>query len=191
MAYVLFISESKLKDSTAINLNVDPEILLPYVLQAQRIYIETKLGTTLYEKLESLITAGTIGDGGNEAYKTLVDEYIGDCLPSWAFHMCIPYLRFKTENGNIYSKTSETGTALSTEEAQHLREEVRNNAEYFTERMIKYITNNISLFPEYNTNSGADISPDQNAYYNGMNLERPMRQGTKLTLRNFLNASDY
>ena len=65
--------------------------------------------------------------------------------------MCIPYLRFKTENGNIYSKTSETGTALSTEEAQHLREEVRNNAEYFTERMIKYITNNIILFPEYNT----------------------------------------
>ncbi len=191
MAYVLFISEAKLKDSTAINLNVDPEILLPYVLQAQRIYIETKLGTTIYEKLESLITAGTIGNVGNEAYKTLVDEYIGDCLPSWAFHMCIPYLRFKTENGNIYSKTSETGTALSTEEAQHLREEVRNNAEYFTERMIKYITNNITLFPEYNTNSGADISPDQNAYYNGMNLERPMRQGTKLTLRNFLNASDY
>ena len=191
MAYVLFISEAKLKDSTAINLNVDPEILLPYVLQAQRIYIEPKLGTTLYEKLESLITAGTIGNVGNEAYKTLVDEYIGDCLPSWAFHMCIPYLRFKTENGNIYSKTSETGTALSTEEAQHLREEVRNNAEYFTERMIKYITNNITLFPEYNTNSGADISPDQNAYYNGMNLERPMRQGTKLTLRNFLNASGY
>ena len=191
MAYVLFISEAKLKDSTAINLNCDPEILLPYVLQAQRIYIEPKLGTTLYEKLESLITAGTIGNVGNEAYKTLVDEYIGDCLPSFAFHMCIPYLRFKTENGNIYSKTSETGNALSTEEAQHLREEVRNNAEYFLERMISYITNNISLFPEYNTNSGADISPDQNAYYNGMNLERPMRQGTKLTLRNFLNASDY
>ena len=191
MAYVLFISEAKLKDSTAINLNLSTDLLLPYVLQAQKLYVEPKLGTTLYEKLESLITAGTIGNVGNEAYKTLVDEYIGDCLPSWAFHMCIPYLRFKTENGNIYSKTSETGTALSTEEAQHLREEVRNNAEYFTERMIKYITNNITLFPEYNTNSGADISPDQNAYYNGMNLERPMRQGTKLTLRNFLNASDY
>jgi len=191
MSYVLFISEAKLKDSTAINLNVDPNTILPYIFQAQRIYIEPKLGTTLYQKLETLITAGTIGNVGNEAYKTLVDEYIGDCLPSWAFHMCIPYLRFKTENGNIYSKTSETGNALSTEEAQHLREEVRNNAEYFTERMIQYITNNITLFPEYNTNSGADISPDQNAYYNGMNLERPMRQGTKLTLRNFLNASDY
>ena len=60
MAYVLFISEAKLKDSTAINLNVDPQILLPYVLQAQRIYIEPKLGTTLYQKLEAEITAGTL-----------------------------------------------------------------------------------------------------------------------------------
>jgi len=191
MAYVLFISEAKLKDSTAINLNVDPEILLPYVLQAQRIYIEPKIGTDLYEKLESLITAGTIGNVGNEAYKTLVDDYIGDMLPNWAFYHAIPFLRFKIENGNIYSKTSETGTALSTEEAQHLREEVRNTAEYYTERLIDYVRNNITSFPEYNTNSGADVSPDQNAYYNGMNLERPIRQGTELTLRNFLNASDY
>ena len=44
--------------------------------------------------------------------------------------MAIPYLRFKFENGNIYSKTSETGTALSTEEAQHIREEVLNTASY-------------------------------------------------------------
>ena len=186
MAYVLFISESKLKSSTALNLSVDPEILLPYLLQAQRIYCEPKLGTTLYEKIEAEITAGTLAG----AYKTLVDDYIGLMLPSWAFHMCIPYLRFKVENGNIYSKTSETGTALSTEEAQHLREEVRNNAEYFTERMIEYITNNLASFPEYSTNSGADVSPDRNAFYNGMNLERPSQQGTRLTLRNFLNSSD-
>jgi len=191
MAYVLFISEAKLKDSTAINLNVDVELLLPYVRQAQKLYVETKLGTDLTQKLKDLITAGTIGNVGNEAYKTLVDDYIGDMLPNWAFYHAVPFLRFKIENGNIYSKTSETGTALSTEEAQHLREEVRNTAEYYTERMIEYVRNNITSFPEFNTNSGADVSPDENAYYNGMNLERPMRQGTKLTLRNFLNASDY
>ncbi len=190
MAYVLFISEAKLKDSTAINLNVDVELLLPYVRQAQKLYVETKLGTDLTQKLKDLITAGTIGNVGNEAYKTLVDDYIGDMLPNWAFYHAIPFLRFKIENGNIYSKTSETGNALSTEEAQHLREEVRNTAEYYTERLIDYVTNNTGSFPEYNTNSGSDVNPDQNAYYNGMNLERPMRQGTKLTLRNFLNASD-
>lgn len=191
MAYVLFISEEKLKDSTAINLNVDPNLLLPYVRQAQKLYVEPKLGTQLTEKLKDLITLGTIGDVGNEAYKTLLDDYIGDMLPNWAFYHAVPFLRFKIENGNIYSKTSETGNALSTEESQSLREEVSNTAQYYTERLIDYICNNTSSFPEYNTNTGADVNPDQNAYYNGMNLERPRQQGTRLTLRNFLNASDY
>ena len=191
MAYVLFISEEKLKESTAINLNVDVDLLLPYVRQAQKLYVETKLGTDLTQKLKDLITAGTIGNVGNEAYKTLLDDYVGDMLPNWAFYHAVPFLRFKIENGNIYSKTSETGTALSETEAQHLREEVRNTAEYYTERLIDYIRNNTSSFPEYNTNSGADVSPDSNAYYNGMNLERPMQKGTKLTLRDFLSAGDY
>jgi hypothetical protein len=191
MSYVLFISSEKLKDSTAINLNVDPNLLLPYLRQAQKLYVEPKLGTQLTQKLKDLITAGTIGDVANAAYKTLLDDYIGDMLPNWAFYHAIPFLRFKIENGNIYSKTSETGNALSTEESQSLREEVSNTAQYYTERLIEYITNNTGLFPEYSTNSGADVNPDRNAYYNGMNLERPMQQGTKLTLRNFLNASDY
>ena len=191
MAYVLFISEEKLKDSTAINLNVDPNLLLPYVRQAQKLYVEPKLGTKLTQKLKDLITAGTIGNVANAAYKTLLDDYIGDMLPNWAFYHAVPFLRFKIENGNIYSKTSETGNALSTEESQSLREEVSNTAQYYTERLIDYICNNTSSFPEYNTNTGADVNPDQNAYYNGMNLERPRQQGTRLTLRNFLNASDY
>ena len=50
MAYVLFISEDKLKDSTAINGNVSVDFLLPYVRIAQKIYCEDKLGTDLYQK---------------------------------------------------------------------------------------------------------------------------------------------
>ena len=91
MAYVLFISESKLKSSTAINLNVSTDLLLPYVLQAQKLYVEPKLGTTLYKKLESLITAGTIGNVGNEAYKTLVDDYIGECYRIGRFITLYPF----------------------------------------------------------------------------------------------------
>ena len=185
MAYVLFISESKLKDSTAINLNVDVDILLPFVREAQKLYVETALGTDLTQHLKDHIIAGTLAG----ADKTLVDDYIGDMLPGYSLYHAIPYLRFKVENGNIYSKTSETGTSLSTEEAQHLREEVLNTASYYRERMIDYIRNNTASFPDYSTNSGADVNPSIDNYYAGMNLERP-RQGTELTLRNFLNAGD-
>ena len=180
--YVLFISEEKLKDSTAINMNVDVNILLPYLKQAQKLYVEPKIGTDLSDKLKSEITAGTLAG----AYKTLVDDYISEMLPNWAFYHCIPFLRFKIENGNIYSKTSETGTALSTEEAQHLREEIRNTSEYYTERLTDYLRNNTSSFAEYSTNSGADISPSSSNYYAGMNLDTRNAQGNKLTLKDFL-----
>ena len=189
MAYVLFISESKLKDSTAINLNVDVDLLLPFVREAQKLYVETALGTDLTQKLKDLITAGTIGNAGNEAYKTLVDEYVGDMLPGYSLYHALPYLRFKVENGNVYSKTSETGTALTTEEAQHFREEVLNTASYYRERMIDYIRNNTTSFPEYSTNSGADVDPSIDNYYAGINVEK-RRQGTELTLRNFLTAGE-
>jgi len=185
MAYVLFISESKLKSSSALNLSIDNSILLPFVREAQKLYVETALGTDLTQHLKDHIIAGTLAG----ADKTLVDDYIGDMLPGYAVYHAIPYLRFKMENGNIYSKTSETGTALTTEEAQHLREEVLNTASYYRERMIDYIRNNTASFPAYSTNSGADVNPSIDNYYAGMNLERP-RQGTELTLRNFLNAGD-
>jgi len=191
MSYVLFISEAKLKESTAINLSVDVDLLLPYVRQAQKLWCETRLGTPLNNKLKTLISTGTVGAVGNEAYKTLLDDYIGDFLPVMAMYHAIPFLRFKVEAGNIYSKTSETGTALTTEEAQHLREECKNTGEYYLERMIDYICNNNSSFPEYGTSSGSDVDATRVAYYNGMNLERPTKQGTKLTLQDFLNASDY
>ena len=186
MAYVLFISEDKLKDSTAINMNVDVEYLLPFVKQSQKLYIETALGTDLTEAIKVMIVANTLNDAGNEAYATLVNTYIGDCLPNYAFYHAIPFLRFKVENGNIYSKSSETGNALSTEEAQHLRSEVMNTGEYYRERLIDYVRNNTSSFPEFSTNSGADVSPSSDNYYAGINVERPMQKGSKLTLRDFL-----
>ena len=39
MSYVLFISENKLKDSTAIGGNVDIEFILPYLKVAQKKHI--------------------------------------------------------------------------------------------------------------------------------------------------------
>ena len=190
MAYVLFISEERLKDSTTIGLNVSVDLLSPYIKQSQKLYVETKLGSQLTQKLKDLIVAGTVNDAGNEAYATLLNDYISEVMPSMCLWLAVPFLRYKIENGNIYAKTSETGTALSTEEAQQLRNEVLNTAEYYTERMISYIRNNTASFPEYSTNTGSDVRPDTNSYYSNMNLERPNQQDTRLTLRNFLNASD-
>jgi len=182
MAYILFISENKIKDSTAIGGNVDNETLLPYIRTAQKKYLETKLGTDLFAKLQSDIQAGSLT--GN--YKTLVDDYIQDSLVHWSFYESFHFLRFKIQNGNIVSRDSDNATTLSREEAQDLREEIRNTAEFYTQRLIDYIKHNLSFYPEYSTNSGADVNPDRNAFYSGMNLESNNVKQTGLTLDDFL-----
>ena len=175
MPYILLISEDKLKDSTAINMNVDVEFLLPYVRIAQKKYIETKLGTNV----------------ANANYKTLLDDYIADVLVHYAFYEVLPFLRYKVQNNNVVSKTADNSTPLTRAEAQDLRSEISNTAQFYTERLVDYLCNNNNLFPEYTTNTGSDVNPDSNAYYQGMNLERQIIDDTKITIRDFLDTTYY
>ena len=180
--YVLFVSENKIKDSTALGGNIDNEFIVPYLKVAQKKYIETKLGTDLFEKLQADITAGSLAG----VYQTLVDDYIQDALVHWGFYECLPFLRVRVANNGIGVKTSENLESMSQEDMHTLREEIRNTAEFYTERLISHIKNNTSSYPEYSTNSGPDVSPDTNAYYSGMNLESNRNQRKPITLDNFL-----
>jgi len=182
MAYVLFISENKLTDSTAIGGNIDPDFYLPYIKVAQKKYIETVLGTDLFEALQTKISGSTL----TGAYKTLVDDYIQDSLVHWSFYECLPFLRIRIANNGIGVKTSENLESMSQEDMHTLREEIRNTAEFYTERLIDYLRHNNSTYPEYSTSSGADVEPDVNAFYSGMNLERVRKREGEITLDDFL-----
>ena len=187
--YVLFISEDKLKDSIAINMNVDVNFLLPYVKIAQKKYVETKLGTNLFVAIQGMISGGTISNPANANYKTLLDDYVADMLVHYAFYEVLPFLRYKVQNNNVVSKTAENSTPLTRAEAQDLRSEISNTAQFYAERLVDYICNNSSLFPEFSTNSGSDVTPDSNAYYQGMNLEKNYGQDNRITIRDFLDTT--
>ena len=184
MSYVLFISENKLKDSTAIGGNVDVEFMLPYIKVAQKKYIETKLGTDLFEAIQTKISTGNL----TGHYKTLIDDYVSDALVHWSFYECIPFLRYKVMNNNIVQKTSENSQNLTREEAQDLREEVRNTAEFYTNRLVEYIRDNTDVLPEYSTNTGSDVNPDKSPFYSGINVERIRPKQSGITLDDFLTS---
>ncbi len=178
---VLFISEGKLKKSTTINGNVDAELLRPYMKVAQDLHIHPKLGTDLYNKLQSDITGSSLS--GN--YQTLVEDYIQDALVHWTLYESIPFLGYKIMNANIVRKTSETSDGTSLEELNYLREVVRNTAEWYTERMIDWLRHNNQLVPEYNTATNEDLKASKRNYYSGMNLD-PVRKRGGINLEDFL-----
>tara|TARA_R110002051_G_scaffold313353_1_gene389392 strand:- start:389 stop:907 length:519 start_codon:yes stop_codon:yes gene_type:complete len=170
-------------------MNIDVQFLLPYVRIAQKKYVETKLGTNLFVAIQGMISGGTIGNVANANYKTLLDDYVADMLVHYAFYEVLPFLRYKVQNNNVVSKTAENSNPLSRTEAQDLRSEISNTAQFYTERLVDYLCNNSSLFAEYSTNSGSDVNPNTESYYQGMNLERPNKQGNKLTIRDFLDTT--
>jgi len=49
----------------------------------------------------------------------------------------------------------------------------RNNAQFYTERMIDYLCNNTSLFPEYNQANGDEMVAEKKAYFqSGMEISQ-------------------
>ena len=68
------------------------------------------------------------------------------------------------KHGTIGSRNVDNITALSQAEVMRLVDIERDNAQFYTERLIQYLTNNSSLFTEYTSNSGADMYPDTQTY---------------------------
>ena len=76
MTNILFISEDFIKTNSGLNDNLFGKSLLPAIREAQDIYLQQIIGSTLYHKLLELVDEGTIGDTGNTIYKELLDEYV-------------------------------------------------------------------------------------------------------------------
>ena len=52
--------------------------------------------------------------------------------------------------------------------------------EFYRERLIDYLTENSSLFPEYSSNTGADMSPTTRNYYSGINMDTNVNSRSQL-----------
>ena len=163
MSKALFITRHDISVFTAANGNIDNDKLLPFINQAQDIHIQNYLGTDLYNKIQADIVASTLaGD-----YLTLVNDYIKDMLLHWSMVEYLPYAGINIANGGIYTKNPENSTALTKEHVDSLIERSRTTAQFYTNRFIDYMSFNQTLFPEYNSNSNDDISPDTTADFGG------------------------
>jgi len=165
----LFVNEYELQSSTAINYNVDTAFLLPFLKIAQDKHLQIILGTKLYDKLQNDI-AGVDGATLTGVYKTLVDDYIQDAIIHYALVEALPFISFQIKNGSITQKNSENGTAATRQDVDYLVQKERDSAEFYGQRIVEYLCNDSSSFPEYSQNTGADLNPISNAYYTGIKL---------------------
>ena len=168
----LFISESYVKRFTAIGSTVDPDALMPHIMVAQDRNILPIIGTDLYEALVTKIKAGPVtGD-----YEILLQTYIAPCLAHYAFVEAAYVIRLRFANNSVTLVDSESGQSASIADIRLAVERAEGIAAFYKQRIIDYLCNNSSLFPEYTSNTGADISPTRNNYFQGLNLYETNRR---------------
>jgi hypothetical protein len=166
MAQALFVSRDEIVKFTALNGNIDVDSYIQWVKIAQDIHIQNYLGTKLFNKINDDIVAGTLA--GN--YLSLTNVYVKPMLIHWSLVEYLPFAAYTIANKGVYKHNSENSDTVSKEEVDFLVEKERSIAENYTRRFIDYMSFNNSLFPEYNTNSNADVYPDKQSDFAGWQL---------------------
>ena len=121
------------------------------------------LRTDLYNKISADIVAGSLA--GN--YLSLTNTYIQPTLIWFAQMNYIPFAAYQIKNGGVFKHSSETAQNVDKNEVDYLVSKAREYANYYSTRLVDYLSFNDNLFPEYNTNSNSDIDPDTDTTFKG------------------------
>ena len=167
MATALLISTEQIKKFTILNGNLEVDEFIQYIKIAQDISIQNYIGTKLYDKFQSLIIDGDLEDVGNEKYLELLTTHIQPMLIHYAMVHYLPFASYKVQNKGVFKHNSESATGVEKNEIDFLIEKERDIAEHYTQRFIKHMCENSTLFPEYTTNTGDDVQPDKDAFFSG------------------------
>jgi len=163
MATALFINRTDLVKNSIIDGNVDTDKFIQFIKVAQQIDIQNLLGTDLYNKISADIVAGSLA--GN--YLSLVNKYVQPTLIWFAQMNYIPFAAYQIKNGGVFKHSSETAQNVDKNEVDYLVSKAREYANYYSTRLVDYLSFNDNLFPEYNTNSNSDIDPDTDTTFKG------------------------
>lgn len=163
MNRVLLISEDTLKCETIINDNTGSEYIRPAIETSQDIYLQQLIGSELLDKIYELVATNKIVE--EENYKTLLDDYITQYLKYKVLEEVVIPLAYKYRNAGIVTTTNDNVQTTSLRDAQLVQNHYAMRANFYAERMTKYLCTNDGLFPEYkSTRDNADIKANPDAY---------------------------
>lgn len=164
MDYILkayFVDETWLKEKTPINATVDTEELVPFIGSAQDLWIQPILGTKLYNRLMDGIVAGDL-----TAAETTLLKIIRPVLAYYTVYVAIPYLGVQIRRAGIVRQKNENVDPANVQEMNILRNEAKNTAEFYAQRLTDWLCDNQSSFSAYMNNS-VPIFPDRTNKFNG------------------------
>lgn len=148
---ILLISDTMIKERTAIHGNIDPKLIYPDIKVAQDMYILPILGTALYNKLQTIISDGTIkSDATLINYKNLIDKYLVDALMYYTLSELPTTISYQFWNKGVMRKNGQDTDLPTMSELIDLSNKYKNRAEFYAQRLRLWILSNAAtMFEEY------------------------------------------
>ena len=146
MTNTFLISETKVREFTNMNDNVDTALLKNGIREAQDIEIQRIIGTLLYDSLMTQVDNGTFT---NANYETLLNDYIQNALLYWSEYYILEAIYTRERNNGLLIPTGgENSIQVDEKRYNHRRQASKNKAEFYAEKLTNYIITNSNLFPE-------------------------------------------
>jgi len=168
---VFFIDAVYLKQSTALNSNVDDKIIIEAIQTASDLYIMPVLGSTLYKQIEAQISGGTIGADANNYL--LLTKFLRPMLAASTMIHLLPFIEFQFKNKSIVSQKSDFSEPAARQDVEWIIEKYREKAAFYAQRTSQFLVSNTDLYPNYlnpqlgQNGNGADLYYPNRSSYNG------------------------
>jgi hypothetical protein len=153
MATTILLRENELTKNTLLGGNIDIDLYIPCIADAQRIRLEEILGETLYNK----ICLDFENDDLDGEYLTLYEGYI---VPFLIAAAAVEYLligAYKVNNNGIFKAQPDNSVAVDKTEVDYLVNNMRLKSEMYRDRMFRWLAK--FHLPEYVSNSNNIVNP--------------------------------
>jgi hypothetical protein len=158
--------------------NIDNNAIESFILIAQDINLQSNIGYTMYDYIITNLIQDPTGGSLSTYYQYILINYIQQSVALWSIYNMLPTILYRATNKALVTKHSDESNATGLRELEYIRDQVRNNAQFYDSRIREYITNNVNFFQEYFSTSGVNrIRPKSNVYYGGLYLNNKNRKG--------------
>lgn len=167
MTETFLISEAKLREYTSIDNNIDTALIKNAIRESQDIELQRVLGTLLYDKIISLVNAGTIGDSVNSAYKTLLDSYVQNFLLYAAYYYALDSIYLRSRNNGLLTPSGGENSELASKQLYDMkRQSTKNKMEFYSQKLRDYLIEEEASYPELTAaNKLYEQDPDYDNQY--------------------------
>lgn len=184
---ILLVSPKYIKDNYLVDSNVDDTLIVPAITDAQDINIQELIGTKYLKTLKTQVQTSTL----IAQNITLLDEYLLPALIRYSLYYLPLYLNNRITAAGVVTKDTDRSTAVDSKDLDDMREELKNMADFYAQRMLRYLIANRTQYSDYlSIDDISQMMGRLNAYSSSNSLNLSGKQFVVDRVKNLNRSND-